>query len=131
MFHHQNQASRISLHDCDPIQGDQIREVARDHPLSVTRAQPLQRLGGYAPASPSSTFSLLANWTWSKCLDEADGQGDLAGTTVEDPNDPDWTMAPAASIIKNVENVVIVAKSNFIASTAPGGCSSTIGNSHP
>ena len=34
----------------------------------------------------SSSFSLLANHTWSKCLNEEDAQGDLAGTTIENPS---------------------------------------------
>src|SRR5260370_15637769 len=61
----------------------------------------------------SSTFSLLANWTWSKCLDEADGQGDLAGTTVENPKNPRLDYGPCGFDYRDVENVVMVAKSNF------------------
>src|SRR5260370_35222079 len=61
----------------------------------------------------SSTFSLLANWTWSKCLDIADGQGDLAGTTVENPNNPRLDYGPCGFDYRHVENFVIVAKSKF------------------
>jgi hypothetical protein len=61
----------------------------------------------------SSTFSLLANWTWSKCLDIADGQGDLAGTIVENPNNPRLDYGPCGFDYRHVENVVIVAKSDF------------------
>ena len=61
----------------------------------------------------SSTFSLLANWTWSKCLDIADGQGDLAGTNVENPNNPAQDYGPCGFDCRHVENLVIVAKSNF------------------
>jgi hypothetical protein len=42
------------------------------------RNRQLQRHGGYPQHRMSNTFSLLANWTWSKCLDIEDGQGDLA-----------------------------------------------------
>jgi hypothetical protein len=61
----------------------------------------------------SSTFSLLANYTWSKCLNIEDAQGDLAGTTVENPNNPKLDYAPCGSDFRHVENVVIVAKSQF------------------
>jgi Carboxypeptidase regulatory-like domain len=61
----------------------------------------------------SSTFSFLANYTWSKCLNIEDAQGDLAGTTVENPNNPRMDYAPCGSDFRHVENVVIVAKSQF------------------
>jgi hypothetical protein len=47
----------------------------------------------------SSTFSLLANWTWSKCLNEADGAGDITGTSVENPSNPSLDYALAAPTI--------------------------------
>ena len=61
----------------------------------------------------SSTFSLLANWTWSKCLNEADGAGDITGTSVENPANPSLDYAPCGSDYSNLENIVIVAKSGF------------------
>jgi hypothetical protein len=61
----------------------------------------------------SSTFSLLANWTWAKCLNIEDAQGDLAGTTVENPNNLALDYGPCGSDYRNVENVVLVARSNF------------------
>jgi hypothetical protein len=42
-----------------------------------------------------------------------DAQGDLAGTTVENPNNPKMDYGPCGSDFRNVENVVIVAKSQF------------------
>ncbi len=61
----------------------------------------------------SPTFNLLANWTWSKCLDIADGQGDLAGTVVEDPANPRLDYGPCGFDYRHVENLVIVARSAF------------------
>ena len=61
----------------------------------------------------SSSFSLLANWTWSKCLDIEDAQGDLAGTTVENPNDLAMDYGPCGSDFRHVENVILVARSGF------------------
>jgi hypothetical protein len=61
----------------------------------------------------SSTFSLLANWTYSKCLDTADEQGDLAGTNVQNPNNPAGDYGPCGFDFKHIENVVLVARSNF------------------
>lgn len=61
----------------------------------------------------SSTFSLLANYTWSKCMNIEDAQGDLASTTVENPNNPAMDYAPCGSDYRNVENIVMVATSRF------------------
>ncbi len=61
----------------------------------------------------SATFSLLANYTWSKCMDIEDSQGDLSGTTVENPNNIHLDWGPCGSDYRNIENVVLVAKSGF------------------
>lgn len=36
----------------------------------------------------TSEFTFLANYTWSHCIDVEDAQGDIGGTTVEDPYNP-------------------------------------------
>jgi hypothetical protein len=61
----------------------------------------------------SSSFSLLTNWTWSKCLNEEDAQGDIAGTTVQNPNNPAGDYGPCGSDFRHVANVVLITKSNF------------------
>jgi hypothetical protein len=61
----------------------------------------------------SSTFSLLANWTWSKCLNIEDAQGDLAGTTVEDPNNIMLDYGPCGSDYRHIENATLVVRSHF------------------
>jgi hypothetical protein len=61
----------------------------------------------------SSTFSLLANWTWSKCLNEVDASGDYAGTSVSNPLNIASDYGPCGSDYRHIENVVLVAKSEF------------------
>lgn len=61
----------------------------------------------------SSTFSLLANYTHSKCLGIADAQGDYAATNVENPNNFALDYGPCGSDFRHIENIVIVARSNF------------------
>jgi len=61
----------------------------------------------------SNTFSLMANWTWSKCLNIEDAQGDYAGTTVENPNNIKMDYGPCGSDFRHIENVVVVTKSEF------------------
>jgi hypothetical protein len=61
----------------------------------------------------SSTFSLLGNWTWSKCLDVGDNQGDISGMVEENPNNLRLDYGPCGFDYRHIENVVLVAKSNF------------------
>jgi hypothetical protein len=61
----------------------------------------------------SSTFSLMANWTWSKCLNIEDAQGDLANTLIENPNNQAMDYGPCGSDYRHIENVVLVTKSAF------------------
>jgi hypothetical protein len=109
-----NQNSRFALTIANPTQGNQYlgggagsvligdRGTANYHGLVATLQHRL-----------SSTFSFLANWTWSKCLDIADGQGDLAGTNVENPNNIALDYGPCGFDYRDIENFVVVAKSNF------------------
>jgi hypothetical protein len=109
-----NQAQRFLLTELNPAQGNQYlgggggSVLVGDEGMSnynglVTTVQ--HRL--------SSSFSLLANWTWSKCLNIEDAQGDLAGTTVENPNNSSLDYGPCGSDYRHVENVVLISKSQF------------------
>ncbi|HEY4382514.1 MAG TPA: carboxypeptidase-like regulatory domain-containing protein [Acidobacteriaceae bacterium] len=61
----------------------------------------------------SNSFSLLVNHTYSKCLNLNDASGDYAGTSVSDPKNYSRDHGPCGSDYRNIENVVLVAKSNF------------------
>jgi hypothetical protein len=61
----------------------------------------------------SSTFSVLGNWTWSKCLDVVDNQGDVSTVGVENPNNPAMDYGPCGFDYRNIENIIVVAKSHF------------------
>jgi hypothetical protein len=61
----------------------------------------------------SSTFSLLANWTWSKCLNFNDASGDYAGTSVSNPLNIAADYGPCGADFRHIENLTLVAKSEF------------------
>jgi len=61
----------------------------------------------------SSSFSLLANHTLSKCLSLTDSQGDYAGTNVQNPNNPAADYGPCGSDYRHVENIVLITQSKF------------------
>jgi hypothetical protein len=60
-----------------------------------------------------SNFSLLANYTWSHCIDIEDAQGDIAGTTVQDPYNPRGDRANCGFDYRSIFNAVGVVTSNF------------------
>jgi len=109
-----NYSSRFSLTAANPLQGNQIEGSGAGTTLVADSAT-----GNYNGLVASlnhrlsSTFSLLANWTWSKCLDEEDGQGDLSGVSVENPANIRQDYGPCGFDYRHVINTVIVAKSNF------------------
>jgi hypothetical protein len=109
-----NQSSRFLLTQLNPAQGNQI-EGSGGGSVIVGDEGTANYNGLIASVQHrlSSTFSLLANWTWSKCLDIEDAQGDLAGTTVENPNNLSMDYGPCGSDYRHIENVSLVARSNF------------------
>jgi hypothetical protein len=109
-----NQVGRFLLTQENPTQGNQYQgggggsvlvgdEATADYNGLVSSIQ--HRL--------SATFSLLANWTWSKCLNIYDAQGDYAGTATENPYNFGMDYGPCGSDYRHIENVTLVAKSNF------------------
>jgi hypothetical protein len=112
-----NQAQRFALTIANPLQGNQYTGGGGGSVL-VNNVGMANYNGVITTIQHrlSSTFSLLANHTWSKCLNVADAQGDLAGTTVENPYNPGFDYGACGSDFRHVENIVIVTKSNFHAS---------------
>jgi hypothetical protein len=109
-----NQSQRFALTIANPAQGNQYLgggggsvlvnyNVMANYNGLITTVQ--HRM--------SSIFSLLANYTWSKCLNNVDAQGDYAGTNVENPYNPGFDYGPCGSDFRNVENIVLVTRSQF------------------
>ncbi|HTW78707.1 MAG TPA: carboxypeptidase-like regulatory domain-containing protein [Terracidiphilus sp.] len=61
----------------------------------------------------SSTFSLLTNYTWSKCLNVYDAQGDIAGNGPMSPYNVGLDYGRCGSDYRNIFNTTMVAKSEF------------------
>jgi hypothetical protein len=109
-----NKLSRYKLAILNPTQGNQFKgESGGSALVSDNGTANYNGLIATIQHRLSSTFSLLANWTWSKCMNMEDAQGDLAGTTVQDPNNPKGDYGPCGSDYRMIENATLVAKSNF------------------
>jgi Carboxypeptidase regulatory-like domain len=109
-----NQNSRFALTIANPAQGNQIQGGgAGSNIVGDTATANYNGLVSTLQHRLSSTFSLLANWTWSKCLNIQDASGDYAGTNIENPNNQALDYGPCGSDYRNIENVTVVAKSAF------------------
>ena len=109
-----NQNARFALTIANPAQGNQYQGGGGGSTL----------VGDYGTANYnglittvqhrlSSSFSLLANWTWSHCLNESDAGGDVTGSSVSSPNTPRLDYGPCGSDYRHIENVVLVTTSHF------------------
>jgi Carboxypeptidase regulatory-like domain len=109
-----NETSRLALTIANPGQGNQYQGGGTGSTL-VGDSASANYNGMVATIQHrlSSTFSLLANYTWSKCLNIEDSQGDLASTAVQNPNNLKGDYGPCGADFRHVENVVIVTKSQF------------------
>jgi len=61
----------------------------------------------------SSVLSVQTNYTRSKCLNDADPQGDLSGLQFSNPNNPRADYGPCGYDIRDNTNIVVVAESLF------------------
>lgn len=109
-----NQSSRFALTIANPQQGNQY--------LGGGGGSLIESNSGYANYNGmiatlqrrlSSTFSLLTNYTWAKCLNNSDPQGDISGTQLENPANPRLDYGRCTSETRNIFNASIVAKSAF------------------
>lgn len=109
-----NQNSRLALTIANPAQGNQISGGgAGSNYVNDTGTANYHGMVATLQHRLSSTFSFLANWTYSKCLDIADGQGDIAATLTENPFNPKLDYGPCGFDYRHIENFVVVAKSDF------------------
>jgi hypothetical protein len=108
-----NEAQRSVLIMENPAQGNLIGNVNSSVYVSDTSISTYEGMVVSVNHRLSSTFSLLANYTWSKCLDIEDNQGDVSGITVENVNIPRWDYGPCGFDYRNVLSVAPILKSAF------------------
>ncbi len=61
----------------------------------------------------TGNFNFLANYTWSKCLDLADNQGDIAGSLLQNSGNPRGDYAPCGFDVRHIANITFVTESKF------------------
>jgi hypothetical protein len=109
-----NQQARVALTMANPVQGNYYSGGSGGSLLESNSAY-----GNYNGLIAtlqhrlSSTFSLLANYTWSKCLNNADPQGDISGGSFSNPNLPYVDYGRCGSDVRNIFNTSLILKSAF------------------
>jgi hypothetical protein len=108
-----NQTQRFGLTVANPLQGNQYAGGSSSILINYNGMSNYNGLVSTIQHRLSSSFSLLANHTWSKCLGLSDSQGDTAGNSFQNPNNPAGDYGPCGSDFRHVENIVLITQSKF------------------
>jgi hypothetical protein len=109
-----NTQARLALTEANPAQGNYYSGGGGGSLIETNDA-----MGNYNGLTVtvqhrfSSTFSLQSNYTWSKCLNDADPQGDISGDQFSNPIYQRVDYGPCGSDIRHNFNTNIVLKSEF------------------
>ena len=108
-----NQTQRYALTVANPLQGNQYAGGNSSILINYNGMSNYNGLVSTIQHRLSSSFSLMANHTWSKCLSLSDAQGDTAGNSFQNPSNPALDYGPCGSDYRNIENIVLIATSKF------------------
>ncbi len=109
-----NQQARLALTEANPAQGNYYSGGGGGSLIEANTGY-----GNYNGVTLtvqhrlSSTFNLQTNYTWSKCLNNADPQGDISGANFSNPSNPAIDYGRCGSDVRNNFNVILVLKSAF------------------
>jgi hypothetical protein len=109
-----NQQARLALTEANPAQGNFYSGGSGGSLIETNNAY-----GNYNGVIVtvqhrfSTTFNLATNYTWSKCLNDADPQGDISGGQFSNPNNPAVDYGRCGSDIRHNFNTTLVLKSKF------------------
>jgi hypothetical protein len=108
-----NQQARYILTEASPVQGNLYQGAGNS--AIITNAAYANYNGMVATLQHrlSSVFSLLANYTWSRCMNVYDAQGDIGGNGPMAPLNPKLDYGRCGSDYRNIYNTTVVATSHF------------------
>ena len=109
-----NQQARFALTEANPAQGNQIQGGGGGSVLiGDTAYSNYNGLVATVQHRLSGNYSVLSNFTWSKCLNISDAGGDVAGTGFQNPFNIAADYGRCGSDYRRIFNTTVVAKSNF------------------
>ena len=110
-----NTQSRLALTEANPAQGN-LYSGGNGSPSLIEDNNGISNYNGVIATVQhrfSSTFNIQSNYTWSKCLNDQDPQGDISGEQYSNPLNPRVDYGPCGSDIRQNWNTNLVAKSGF------------------
>jgi hypothetical protein len=109
-----NQQARFALTEANPAYGNQIQGGGGGSVLIGDTAHAnYHGMVATLQHRLSSTFSMLSNFTWSKCLNVSDAGGDVAGTGFQNPQRIFADYGRCGSDYRKIFNTTVIAKSDF------------------
>jgi hypothetical protein len=116
-----NQQARFLLTEASPAQGNIYDGGSNSALIKNTAYANYNGMVATLQHRLSTTFSLLSNYTWSKCLNVYDAQGDIAGNGPMDPYNIALDYGRCGSDYRNIFNTSVVATSRFQSLHGIGG----------
>lgn len=108
-----NQQARFVLTEASPTQGNLYDGGPNSALINDTAWANYNGMVASIQHRVSSTFSLMTNYTWSKCLNIYDAQGDQGGNGPMDPNNIGLDYGRCGSDYRNIFNTAMVVTSRF------------------
>ncbi|MEO6803861.1 MAG: carboxypeptidase-like regulatory domain-containing protein [Granulicella sp.] len=111
-----NAISRATLTQLNPVQGNYYAVGGTGSASTQILNEAVANYNGVIVSLQrrlSASFSLLTNYTYSKCLDIVDAQGDIAATSVSQPFNLSADYGPCGSDYRHIFNTAVVASAKF------------------
>ncbi len=116
-----NQQARFALTEASPIQGNIYDGGSNSAYINDTAWANYNGMVATLQHRLSTVFSLLTNYTWSRCMNVYDAQGDIAGNGPMSPYNIALDYGRCGSDYRNVFNTAVVATSSFKSFHGVGG----------
>ncbi|MGA7341429.1 MAG: carboxypeptidase regulatory-like domain-containing protein, partial [Terracidiphilus sp.] len=108
-----NENARFALTEASPVQGNLYDGGGNSALINDNAWANYNGVVATLQHRLSSTFSLLTNYTWSRCMNIYDAQGDQGGNGPMDPNNIGLDYGRCGSDYRNIFNTSVVAISSF------------------
>ncbi len=108
-----DQQARYLLTEASPIQGNLYQGGGNSALINDNAFANYNGMVMTLQHRLSSTFSLLSNYTWSKCLNVSDAGGDIGGNGPMSPYNVALDYGRCGSDYRSIFNTTMVATSNF------------------
>jgi Carboxypeptidase regulatory-like domain len=116
-----NENARFALTEASPIQGNLYDGGTNSALINDNAWANYNGMVATLQHRLSSTFSLLTNYTWSRCMNIYDAQGDQGGNGPMDPVNIGLDYGRCGSDYRNIFNTSVVAISDFKSLHGLGG----------